>query len=157
MIVTRSGPHGLGMGGEERYWLYRIVLETALRSSELRALTRSSFRLDDPEPTMWLEDDHTKNRQEAELPLRVETVAEIRAFLEGKHPKAPVFPIMPIVTDGTHILRGDLAEAGIEYETDSGRVQFHSFRVTCLTWLAAAGVPLKTLQTFARHSTPVLT
>ena len=48
--ATRNRPTRYGMPAEERYWLYRFALETALRSSELRALTRESFELDDDEP-----------------------------------------------------------------------------------------------------------
>ncbi|MFH1108684.1 MAG: tyrosine-type recombinase/integrase [Planctomycetota bacterium] len=154
---TRTGPEWHGMGGVERYWLYRLAMETGLRSSELRALTRASFRLDDTEPMVWLPGDATKNREPAELPLRSETVAELRTFLAGKHPGASVFPNMPVVTDVAYMLRFDLKAAGIEYETDSGRVDFHALRVTCLSWLADAGTPLRTLQEFARHSTPTLT
>ncbi len=50
-----------------------------------------------------------------------------------------------------------MAVAGIPYETDSGILDFHALRTTCLSWLAAANVPLRTLQEFARHSTPTLT
>ena len=155
--ATRSGPVRYGMGAEERYWLYRVALETALRSSELRALTRANFRLDDKEPMVWLPGDATKNRQPAELPLRAETIAELRTYLSGKHPGAVVFPTMPIVTDVAYMLRMDLSPAGIESETDAGRVDFHALRTSCLSWLADAGTPLRTLQEFARHSTPTLT
>ena len=77
-------------------------------------------------------------------------------FLGGKPGGTPVFP-MPGSEKVVRMLRHDLKAAGIPYETASGVVDFHSLRSTCLSWLAAAGVPLKTLQTFARHSTPVLT
>jgi site-specific recombinase XerD len=43
--ATRSGSTRYGMPSEERYWLYRIALETALRSKELRALHRMHFEL----------------------------------------------------------------------------------------------------------------
>ncbi len=56
------------------------------------------------------------------------------------------------------MFRDDLKDAGIAYRDDTGRVaDFHSLRVTFCTLLAAAGVPVKTLQTLARHSSPVLT
>jgi len=48
--------------------------------------------------------------------------------------------------------------AFLKAEDDAGRrVDFHSLRVTFVTLLAAAGVPVKTIQTLARHSAPVLT
>ena len=110
--VTRIGHDCYGMTGEERYWLYRIALETALRSSELRALTPESFCLDDPESTVWLPGDATKNREPAELPLRADTVRELRVFLATKKPKAQVFA-MPNVTDVASMLRHDLGVAKI--------------------------------------------
>ncbi len=155
--ATRNGPERYRMPAEERYWLYRLALETALRSSELRALTRANLRLDDAEPLLWLPGDATKNREAAELPLRADTVAALRTFVAGKHPSAPLFPNMPIVTDVAYMLRFDLKAAGVAHETDSGRVDFHALRGTCLSWLAGAGVPVKTLQDFARHSDVRLT
>ena len=155
--TTRTGSTCEGMPAEERYWLYRIALETALRSSELRALTRQHFELDDAEPFVWLPGDDTKNRKGAELPLRTETVVELRTFLVDKHPKTAVFPKMPAKHHISRMIRADLEAAEIEYSTDSGVVDFHALRGTCLSWLADAGTPLKVLQDFARHSDPKLT
>lgn len=128
-----------------------------MRSSELRALTRANFELDEVEPYVWLGGDDTKNRQAAELPLWLQTVTELRQYLSGKHPKAIVFTDMTEETSVAVVLRADLKAAGVPCETDSGRVDFHALRGTCLTWLADAGTPLKVLQEFARHSTPILT
>ena len=154
--VAQTGRDYYGMTGEERYWLYRLALETALRSSELRALTPGNLRLDNSEPFVWLPGDDTKNREPAEIPLRPDTAAELRIFLGAKPASGPVFP-MPGGDEVVRMLRRDLKAAGIPYETDSGVADFHALRGTCLSWLAAAGVPLKSLQTFARHSTPNLT
>jgi Phage integrase family len=145
------------MPSQERHWLYRIALETALRSSELRALVRANFELDGEEPLVWLAGDNTKNNKPAELPLRAETVESLRGYLAGKHPDARAFPNMPPVYDVAHMLREDLIAAGVDFENDAGRVDFHSLRGTCLSWLADAGTPFKVLQDFARHSTPTLT
>lgn len=123
----------------------------------MRDLTRVNFRLDGDEPVVWLLGDATKNRQSAELPLRPAIVVELRMFLAAKHPVAAEFPNMPVVTDVACMLGKDLAAAGIERETDVGRVDFHALRGTCLSWLADRGVPVKTLQSFARHSDPRLT
>ncbi len=155
--AARTGPVRYGMPALERYWLYRLALETALRSGELRRLTRASFELDGPEPFVWLSGDDTKDRKGAELPLRPETLAELRVFLDGKHDAAPMFPNMPADYDVAAMLQGDLRAADIPDETDSGRVDFHGLRVACLSWLADVGTPLRTLQEFARHSTPTLT
>jgi integrase len=55
------------------------------------------------------------------------------------------------------MLRVDLEAAGIPYETKDGVCDFHSLRAVYVTELAEAGVDIKSLQTLARHSTPVLT
>ncbi len=150
--TTREGPTRFKMPAEERYWIYRVALETGLRSSELRALTRKNFELHDDEPFVWLGADDTKNSQAAELPLRVETVAGLSVFLGTKHPSAAVFATMPSEFDVADMLRADLVVAGVDFENDSGRVDFHSLRGTCLSWLANAGVPPKVLQDYARHA-----
>ncbi len=51
----------------------------------------------------------------------------------------------------------DLKAAGIAPETDSGVVDFHALRGTYFTHLVNSGASVKTCQTLARHSTPVLT
>ena len=154
--ATKCGDVCYGMTGEERYWLYRLALETGLRSSELRMITKESFGFDADPSFVWLSGDATKNREAAEIPLRSGTAAELHAFVRTKTDKAPVFP-MPAVDAVVRMLRHDLKVAGIAYETDSGVADFHSLRSTCLSWLAAANVDVKTLQTYARHSTPTLT
>jgi len=51
------------------------------------------------------------------------------------------------------MLRAHLAETGIDYEDDAGRVfDFHSLRHETGTLLAAAGVNPKTAQSIMRHS-----
>jgi integrase len=56
------------------------------------------------------------------------------------------------------MLKLDLQRAGIDPVDASGRVvDLHSLRHGYITALAKAGVPIKTLQTLARHSDPKLT
>ncbi len=155
--ATLNGPERNVMPALARYWLYRLALETGLRSSELRALTRANAELSGEEPFVWLAGDDTKNRKPAELPLRPETAAELAVYIRDKLPSARLFPNMPAISHVSHMLRADLAAAEIPYETDSGRLDFHALRVSALSWLANAGTPLKVLQDFARHSTPTLT
>ena len=94
----------------------------------------------------------------AELPLRFDTVVELREYLGTKLPKSSVFPNMPPVYPVAPMLRADLADAGIPYRDDAGCVvDFHALRGTCLSWLANEGMPLKVLQDYARHSDPKLT
>jgi integrase len=156
LAATRHGTRFYHMEPEARYWLYRLALETGLRSGELRALKRENLSLSGPAAHVWLSEDETKNRKSAEIPLKHETAREILPHLAGKNPGDPVFD-MPDESVIAYVLRHDLKEAGISHKTDAGVIDFHALRTTCISWLAAANVPLKTLQTFARHSTPVLT
>lgn len=155
--ATCIAPTRCGRSGLERYWLCRLAVETGLRSGERRALTGESFRLDTPEPTVWLSGDDTKNRRPAELPLWPETATALREFLAMKLPTGAVFHL-PRPEQVVFMLRDDLCDAGIPYRDGADRVaDFHSLRVAFCTLLAAAGVPIKTLQTLARHSDPRLT
>ncbi|MGA8350584.1 MAG: hypothetical protein WB773_22525 [Isosphaeraceae bacterium] len=51
----------------------------------------------------------------------------------------------------------DLKAAGIEPESNSGIVDFHALRGTYISHLVSSGASVKTCQTLARHSSPVLT
>lgn len=82
---------------------------------------------------------------------------ELKTHVEAKCPDAALFTDMPPVYDIAHMLRSDLDAVQIPFESDSGRVDFHSMRTICLSWLADTGTPLRTLQEFARYSTPTLT
>jgi len=55
------------------------------------------------------------------------------------------------------MLKVDLEAADIPYKTKDGVCDFHSLRAVYVTELAEAGVDIKSLQTLARHSTPMLT
>jgi hypothetical protein len=56
------------------------------------------------------------------------------------------------------MVRADLAEAGIPYKDERGRLfDFHALRGQLVTTMVLAGVPLVKIQKFARHSTPNLT
>ena len=176
--ATRASSTHNGMTAEQRYWLYRVALETALRAGELRTLTPESFQLDGTEPSVYLPGDDTKNRQDAELPLRLDTTAELRRFLNDSSKTGPVFPL-PHNASVARMLRQDLAiaraawlkESATDNERadrerdsfcaehdDAGRtLDFHALRVTALSWLADAGASVAALQEFARHSDPKLT
>ena len=156
--VARDGPDRYGMTGPERAMLYRLAIESGLRASELRSLTRSGFDLDGPEPSVTVLAAFTKNRQHATLPLRLNTAEELRDLLTGKLPPTAAFN-MPATDKVIDMLKADLADAGIPYRVDPkyGKVaDFHSLRHTCGSWLAAAGVHPKVIQRIMRHSTITL-
>lgn len=168
-----SGKHR--MSGPDRYWAYRLALECALRVGDLRSLTPSHFVLDVDEPFLLIEPDDSKNRVGAELPLRPETVEELLKYLKGRPKGKPLFRLPYHCAE---VLQRDMSAARLAWiaqvpegrpraerersgflvaERDGAVVDFHALRTTSLSWFAAAGVPVKTLQTLARHSTPTLT
>ncbi len=172
-----DGPVRYKMSGPERYWLYRLALETGLRANELRSLTRASFEPDNSEPNIVVEAAYSKRRRRDVQPLRRETAAELRSFLFGKLPRAAAFA-MPEKT--ANMLRDDLADARsawlneaakderelkrreetsfLRFCDDAGRVvDFHALRHCFITNLARANVHPKRAQTLARHSTITLT
>ncbi len=159
LATTKAQPERYGMTGSERALLYRVAIETGLRASEMRSLTRQSFELDAEDPTVTVQGAYTKNGEKATLPLRAEIIPELAALLATKMPQAPAFN-MPGPHDVIRMLRADLMAAGIPYRLDEkhGKViDFHSLRHTCGTFLAAAGVHPKVIQKIMRHSTITLT
>jgi len=152
LTKTRGGPDRAGMTGPERASLYRLAVETGLRRGELASLTRASFNLEGPKPTVTVEAAYSKHRRRDVLPLRADTAAELRAFLAGKMPNAAAFAL-PNRDRTIRGFKGDLTAAGIDYRDDAGRVaDFHSLRHTAGTLLAATGVHPKVAQSLMRHS-----
>ena len=157
LAVARGGSERYGMTGEERFWLYRLAIETGVRSNELRQLTRADFDLDGPEPSVTIRAAIAKNRSEATIPLRPDTANELQVFLGHKLPSASVFT-MPRPEVVVIMLRTDLAAAGISYIDDTGRVcDFHSLRSTFASLLLRSGVDVRTAKDLMRHSTIAMT
>jgi len=153
LAATEHGPERYGMGGRERALLYRLTVETGLRRKELRSLKVSSFDL--AAGFVTVRAGYSKRRREDTLPLRPETVVELRAFFAGRLPTAKAFGgRYRQLTDKTApMIRADLAEAGIDYTDAAGRFRdFHALRHTTGSWLAANGVHPKVAQAIMRHS-----
>jgi integrase len=148
LTATTAARKRFGMTGPQRAMLYRLAVETGLRANELRTLKVSSFDLGGC--TVTVQAGYSKHRRQDVLPLRPDTVAELRLFLQGKLPNVQAFK----VPDKTaNMLKADLADAGIAYVDDSDRyADFHALRHTTGSWLAANGVHPKTIQTIMRHS-----
>ncbi|MCL2701959.1 MAG: tyrosine-type recombinase/integrase, partial [Phycisphaerae bacterium] len=108
--TTRKGPARAGMTGPERAMLYRLAVETGLRSSELASLTRSSFRLDGPIPTVTVQASYSKRRRDDVLPLRPNTAADLREFFANKPPLAKAFNMPPYAV-ARELFRPDLNAA----------------------------------------------
>jgi len=140
-------------GGPERALLYRLALESGLRASELRSLRVSSF--DFKQYLVTVGSIHTKNRQEAQLPLKEATAAMLQQYFQGKLPEARAFHVPTKTAD---MLRRDLTAAGIDWQdTGAGVLDFHSLRHTFCTLLVNSGVSVKAAQVLMRHSTAELT
>ena len=154
--ATREAPPWQGMSGPDRSMLYLIGSATGLRRSELASLTPASLRLQAVPPVVVCEAAYTKNGRIAEQPIPAALAAFLAPWLAGKAADRPVFDPMP--EKSGRMLKDDLTRAGIDPIDASGRVaDMHSLRHGYITALAKAGVPIKTLQTLARHSDPKLT
>jgi integrase len=149
--AASSGGVHHAMTGPERRLLYLLAVETGLRWSELRSLTKNSFDLDGNPPTVKVDATYSKHKREDVLPLRPGTVEELKGYLAMKLPTAPAFSMWRQC--GSNMLRQDLETAGIDYVDENGRyADFHSLRHTFLTNLAMSGVHPKIAQSLARHS-----
>lgn len=167
ILLTKTGKSGkvrCGFDGESRSMLYLTAAFTGLRASELASLTVGSF--DFQEQTFTVQAAHAKNRRQDTLPLHPILAEKLRAWLADRSVatlsidnNAPLWPgNWAELRKGASMLRADLADAGIESETEDGRrIDFHALRTTFVTQLARAGVTLVTAQRLARHSTPTLT
>jgi site-specific recombinase XerC len=154
--TTRDAPPWQGLSGPDRSMLYMIGAATGFRRSELASLTPASFRLHDEPPVIVCEPAYTKNGKTAEQPVPDTLAAALRPWVARKAADRPVFDPLPEKTG--RMLKADLTRAGIAAVDASGRVvDLHSLRHGFITTLARAGVPIKTLQTLARHSDPKLT
>ena len=156
LTATEKQPERHGMTGPERAILYRVAVETGLRAGELSSLARASFILDGKRPTVTVDAAYSKRRRRDELPLRADTAAALRIFLDAKMPDAPAFT-MPTSYRTAVMFRADLEAAGIAYHVGGRVADFHSLRHTTGSLLAASGVHPKVAQSLMRHSTIGLT
>jgi integrase len=177
-LVKMPAVERFGMTAAARAMLYRVAVETGLRSAELRSLTRASFDLDGNEPSVTIAAAYAKNRRQDTLPLKPETASTLAVHLSGKMPKAQAFS-MPIRTEVIRMFRADLTDARAAWiaepaasqqraerdkstflaeQDESGRyADFHALRHTFITGLVTGGVNPKVAQTLARHSVITLT
>ena len=177
--TTKTGAESYGMAGPARAMLYKLAVETGLRSNELRTMTRASFNLDGDNPTVAVAAAYSKHRREDVLPLRADTAADLRAFLSAKMPGAAAFAIPHDRHESAAMFTQDLAAARVAWLADAPTpqdrqarektgfllspdhsglvVDFHGLRHTCGSLLAAAQVHPKVAQSIMRHSTIELT
>ena len=144
-----------GMTGPDRRVFYAVALTTGLRRNELGSLTPESFRLDADPPTVTVGGRWTKNRKTATLPAAAGRGCRVARVAPGKPAGRPLFPVKGRKRKA--MLRADLKAAGIEPAVDGKVVDLHALRMTFITHLALAGVPLTVAQKLAAHSDPRLT
>ena len=141
---------------DERLLVYRLLLGTGLRSTELSLLTPNQIDFD--RNRLKIEAAKTKNKKGDVLPLRADLVQAVKKWVEthGIQPHERVFRYSRYSIHSSFCR--DLKAAGIERVGSDGRsIDVHSLRKTFGTMLARAGVPLTTVQRLMRHSTPLLT
>ena len=177
--AAMAGEFRFEMTGVERCLLYRLAIQTGLRSSEIRSMGRGHFNLDDKNPFVRVASSSTKNAKSAFQHIDRSLADALRNHLSKKTPHAPAFSL-PTEFEMADMLRADLAdarqawlhEANSDPDERAKREQsdfllpinesgealdFHALRHTCGAWLAQRGVQPKVIQSVMRHSTITLT
>lgn len=173
----------LAVSPHPRSLIYRLVLETGLRRSELRQLRVGEFNLRvapaphtgapcleialGAEGKVWGDGSHrgssavlvpastAKHRKSGLLALNETTAAELRAFFGDAAPFAkPFAKCIPRV----RTIKRDLAAAGIPFlDALDRRADFHSLRGTHGTALVLSGAEPRVVMEAMRHSDLKLT
>ena len=177
--ATEAGPERYTIVGSERLLLYRTVIQTGLRSNELRSMTRGRLYFDSEPPFITCKAGSTKNRKDARQYSQRELTVDLEAHIATKAQKVPVFKL-PHETNLARMLGDNVAEARNGWLTEAiddpqeytqqqqsdfladtnhevEMTDFHCLRHTCGTWLAKTGAHPKVVQTVVRHSTITLT
>jgi len=133
---------------------YRLKLRTGLRTNEVRVLTWTQFDLDSDQPALDLSPEGTKSRRADVLPLTQDLAAALRAVRPTKAiGSIRVFRNPP----ARRTWLRDLGRAGVEFETQDGRLTMQSMRATVGTWMAEADVPITKAAKLLRHKDPKTT
>ena len=174
--TTKHGSTWRGMSGADRAMLYRLAVGTGFRATELRSLTPGSFHLDTDRPSVTVQAADSKHRCRDTQPIRQDLADLLRPWLADKPGGTPVFGVPERTAE---MIRMDLRRARARWiraahnlqerrerwksdtlraEDSDGRVvDFHSLRVSYVTWLVQGGASVKAAQELARHSDPKLT
>jgi len=145
-----------GIHPEERVLIYRLLLGTGLRSTELSLLTPNQFMFD--RCRLVVEAKKTKNKKADILPIKPNLIQLLKKRIATNNVQLTERIFSHNSDKILNAFYADLKTAGIERKGDDGRsLDVHSLRKTFGTMLAMAGVPLTTVQRLMRHSTPLLT
>ena len=177
--ATLASGQQYGMNPLDRMALYALAIQTGLRSSELRSLTKADLFLSGEKPYVRCRAENTKNHHEARQYIQADLAGELRRIVATKTPNASLFNL-PNGWEMATMLRGDLeaarqhwldevkhepearakrAECDFLADTnyDGESLDFHSLRHTCGSWLALQGVHPNVIKTVMRHSSITLT
>jgi hypothetical protein len=147
-----SGCEVQGYPGELRARVYLMSFFIGLRRLELGSLTPRSFKLDDAQPTLVVEDACSKHRRKDTLPMHRELVTLVREWTADLEPDEPLFPRLARKKTYTMVQK-DLEQAGIPYETHEGVADFHAAgRYSHITGLIASGASIMEAKELARHA-----
>jgi integrase len=108
--ATETGTERYGITGCERVLLYRTAIQTGLRASELRSLTRGRLHCDSTPPYITCKAGSTKNRKDARRYIQPELAADLKAHIATKVPMATLFNL-PHESNLARMLRDDLINA----------------------------------------------
>ncbi|MHC4423389.1 MAG: tyrosine-type recombinase/integrase, partial [Planctomycetota bacterium] len=144
--AARNGPERFGMSGYQRYLVYMVAIETGLRRNELAAITRSS--IDFKNNTIFVSGQHTKNSEDALQHISVQLAALLQDHTKDMMPNVKLFNLHD---KAAKMIQADCRVAGIEVESNKGKLKFHSLRHTCGSFLTAKGVHPRVVQQIMRH------
>lgn len=152
LVTTRSSSKVFRrLTGRDRAMLYLVAVTTGLRAEELASLWPHDFMLDGDCPAVKLSAASDKAGREVEQPLPPGIVPELRAYLANLPSSQRVWS-SSWPERAWLMVRHDLKTAGIPQETNEGYFDFHAWRHTYISLLAATSLQPKMVQDLARHS-----
>lgn len=159
--AAHGGPVRERLDGPTRSLVYRTVCAAGLRADEARRLPRCDAILEGANPGLWVDAKIAKNRKRQFVPLPPSLAAELREHAAGRGPSQPLLDLPP-GGNTARMVRADLEAAGIAYETEAGRFDFHGLRHECgallISEMARRGnLNVKAVQQHMRHSSIRLT
>ena len=169
-----SGRVRYGMTGVERSLLYRLAIQTGLRAKEIDSLSCASIVVDGHQSYIFVPAANTKNREVARQVIPQVLANDLLIHASGRLSSAKLFNL-PYLTNLARMLRQDLRDARdswaksgdpekckdsdflMEVNSRGERLDFHSLRHTCASWLVMDGCNPKVVQSLMRHSDISLT
>ena len=150
--------------GLQRALMYRMMICTGLRKSELASITVGQTHLDGQYPCLELLAKDEKAGRGAMIPLRADLVEALRAYIDNLQTRAGEKALrhdthlFPMPKDMIRVFNRDLTAASISKRDERNRVvDLHALQHTFGTHLARAGVAPRVAMAAMRHSSLELT